>query len=123
MKKRVAPDYILLGNKVEEDTLDFVEYDKGLFRSDSTVLRHRKGLLETPKVVSEVTLAILEDLFSQELVEFNYPFYIYKGMFEWRIEGTCQYSMIDEDCMYFGGSLVLELQRSNGMIQRIECNK
>lgn len=116
VKEQVAPDYVLLGSKEEnKDTLTFVEYDKGLFLSDSTVLKHKEGMLATPKVVSEVTMAILEDYYPHDLVQFNYPYYIYKGMFGWNVRGTCEYNK-KMDYMYLHVGLMVGLQRSNGML-------
>lgn len=112
-KKKIVPDYVHMGN--EEEKLNFVEYSKGLYLSDSTVLKHKEGMLATPKVVSEVALAILEDYYPLDLVQFNYPYYISKGMFDWFIRGSCEYN-IEKDCMYVHVGLIVKLQRSNGMV-------
>lgn len=116
-KKNAVADYIYKGHSTEK--LNFKEYHKGLFLSDSTVLKHKEGMLATPKVAGEVAFAIFEDVYSYDLAKFNYPYHIYKTVYSWNIYGTCSYNMKKEE-FYFGVGLNTYIQRSNGMVTFME---
>lgn len=112
-KEKPVIDYVYEGKSKE--MLNFKKYSKDLFLSDSTVLKHKEGILATPKVVGEVAFAVLENVYSYNLAKFNYPYHIYSDVYTWNVYGTCGYSLKENE-MLLGGAVRINIQRSNGMV-------
>lgn len=117
--QKVVADYVFKGCCKEK--INFKEYRKGLFLSDSTVLKYKEGILGTPSIAGQVAFALVEDRYSYDEAKFRYPYVIYSDIYSWNISCTSRYSLKDDEILL--GTLGLSLQRSNGMLINMHALK
>lgn len=100
-------------------TIPFKNDSVGLLVCDKSILDSDTALINTPELAGKISVAILEDYFSPITVHRNYPFFIYKDIYSWDIEGTCQNIEDDESTVYLDLAKEININRKDGMVMFI----
>lgn len=104
-KQKEVP-FVYVGNRTE--ALPFKSYADTLFLPDKTVTQISHGIINSPKLAAQIGSAVLADIYGEEEINMEYPFYAVEYQTVWEVLGT-------PPCNY-GGIGIIEIYRNDGMI-------